>query len=53
MGPSGGGKSTVVSLIERFYDLQAGLISLGTYGQVCIYLLLYVGLVGLGQFQNT
>ena len=29
VGPSGGGKSTIVSLIERFYDPELGSVRLG------------------------
>ena len=35
VGPSGGGKSTIVNLIERFYDLQAGNIYLSELSLCC------------------
>ena len=39
VGPSGGGKSTIVSLIERFYDPTQGQILLGKSG---VWLILHV-----------
>lgn len=36
VGPSGGGKSTIASLIERFYDPESGTIYFGPHALKCI-----------------
>ncbi|KAF2075245.1 hypothetical protein CYY_003463 [Polysphondylium violaceum] len=46
VGPSGGGKSTIVSLIERFYDPDSGLITLDGVDIKQIDLKWYRGIIG-------